>query len=162
MRSVTKTATLVAVVLLLGWGASAEAMPFHMRFVVVPRGYLDGPALFDPWWNPYTPYGPYPSAVIPIGTARRTADFRMEVTPKQARVYVDGDYAGAAGDFDGFLKRLPTSPGAHAVTLYLDGYRTVTKNVYVGPGATYKLRETMDKLTAGEASTPPPAPSHHE
>jgi hypothetical protein len=69
------------------------------------------------------------------------------------------NYAGTADDFDGVFKRLHTSPGGHAITLYLDGYRTVTRNVYVRPDSTFKMHDTMEKLGAGEVSTPPPLPA---
>ena len=41
----------------------------------------------------------------------------------------------------------------------LEGYRTVTQNIYLAPGSTFKMRDTMDKLAAGEVSTPPPLPA---
>ena len=81
------------------------------------------------------------------------------MTPKQAEVYVDGYYAGLADDFDGVFKHLHTTPGGHAITLYLEGYRTVTQNIYVPPDTTFKLRDTMERLAAGEASEQPPLPA---
>jgi hypothetical protein len=83
---------------------------------------------------------------------------KTEIRPKQAEVYVDGYYAGVADDFDGAFHRLHTSPGGHAVTLRLEGYRTVTQNVYVRPGSTFKLKETMERLAPGEVSQPVPLP----
>ena len=74
------------------------------------------------------------------------AHVRVEVTPKQAEVYVDGFYAGEAEDFDGVFKKLSTTPGGHEITLKLDGYRTVTDNIYVSPDHTVKLHDTMEKL----------------
>ena len=85
-----------------------------------------------------------------------TGEVKTEVTPKQAEVYVDGYYAGVADDFDGAFQRLRTSPGGHAVTLHLEGYRTVTKNLYVRPDSTLKLKEAMEKLGPGEVSEPVP------
>jgi len=82
---------------------------------------------------------------------------KTEITPKQTEVYVDGYYAGVADDFDGVFQRLYTSPGGHAVTLRLNGYRTITRNIYVRPDSTYKLRETMEKLAPGEVSEPVPS-----
>jgi hypothetical protein len=84
---------------------------------------------------------------------------KTKITPKQAEVYVDGYYAGVADDFDGTFQGLHTSPGGHAVTLRLDGYRTVTENIYVRPGSTTKLTETMEKLSPGEVSEPVPVPT---
>jgi hypothetical protein len=83
---------------------------------------------------------------------------RVMVTPRQAKVYVDGYYAGIVDDFDGVFQRLHAPAGAHEITLYLDGYRTVTQKIYLTPDETYKLHYTMEKNLAGEASEPPPAP----
>ena len=149
----TKIALLVPTVLLL-LAASAQAQPFRGRAVLVPRAYVYAP-FYDPFWR-YDPYYPYPYAAYPA--ARPYADVRTQVTPKQAQVYVDGFYAGVAGDFDGVFKRLPLTPGGHAVTLYLEGYRTVTQEVYVRPDSTFKLNETMERLSAGQTSEPPPLP----
>jgi PEGA domain len=80
-----------------------------------------------------------------------TATVRVEGVPKQVEVFVDGYFAGTGG-------KVRTTPGGHAITLYLPGYRTVTENIYVAPGSTYKMREAMDRLAAGEASALPPAP----
>jgi hypothetical protein len=152
MSGVTRKIALLVPVSLLLVGASASAQPFRGRAVLVPRAYVYAP-FYDPFWR-YDPY--YPYAGYPAG--RPYADVRTQVTPKQAQVYVDGFYAGVAGDFDGVFKRLHLTPGGHAITLYLDGYRTVTQDVYVRPDATFKLNDTMERLSAGQTSEPPPPP----
>jgi hypothetical protein len=88
-----------------------------------------------------------------------TGDLKTEVKPKQTEVYVDGYYAGIADDYDGAFQRLHTSPGGHAITLRLEGYRTVTQNIYVRPDSTSKLKATMEKLAPGEVSEPAPEPT---
>jgi hypothetical protein len=162
MRKETKYIPLLVVVLLLAWGVSAEAMSVHARFVVVPRGFVGGSYVFDPWWGPYGPWVPYPYAAIAVGAPRHSADVRVQVTPKQAGIYIDGYYAGPAAEFEGVLKRLHTTPGGHEITLYLDGYRTVTEDIYVRPDSTFDLHETMNKLAAGETSAAPPAAAHRQ
>jgi PEGA domain len=125
-----------------------------------------GGGFFDPFWGyPYGWYG-YPYGYgygygygYPYGAyGYSTSSVKTEIRPKQAEVYVDGYYAGVADDFDGAFHRLHTSPGGHAVTLRLEGYRTVTQNVYVRPGSTFKLKETMERLAPGEVSQPVPLP----
>ena len=81
------------------------------------------------------------------------------MVPKQTEVFVDGYYAGTADQFDGAFHHLHTTPGGHAITLYLDGYRTVTEHIYVRPDSTFQMHDTMDKLAAGEVSAPPPLPA---
>ena len=158
MTTIKRTTTLAVVALALACSVSAEARPrdrIALGVRIVPRAYVGVSPFFNPLWGPYYRY--YPYSAYPF-VVRPTADVRVEVVPKQAEVFVDGFYAGTAGDFDGVFKRLHTTPGGHAITLYLEGYRTVTENVYVRPDSTFKMRDTMDKLSAGETSTPPPLP----
>jgi hypothetical protein len=124
-----------------------------------------GGGFFDPFWGPYYPYGyGYPYGYVdPYGpydySPTSTGDLKTDVTPKQAEVYVDGYYAGVADNFDGAFQRLHASPGGHALTFHLEGYRTITQNVYVRPDSTVKVKKTMDKLAPGEVSEPVPQPA---
>jgi hypothetical protein len=118
------------------------------------------------WGAPYGAYGPYaPYAVGPYGYAHPydiSGSARIQVTPKEAVVYVDGYRAGRVDDFDGTFQRLNVPPGPHELTLFLPGYRTVTERVYIGEGSTLKLKQSLEKLAPGETSTPPPAPPKQE
>ena len=95
--------------------------------------YYDG---YDPTLR-YYGYSPYllqrrPTATRPRTTRalrlryRDSGSVRVIVEPEQARVYVDGYYAGIADDFDGIFQRLSIPPGRHEITVKLDGYRTHT------------------------------------
>jgi hypothetical protein len=157
MRNLPKRATL-ALVLLLAVSVSAQAQWRHGRVVVVPHGPIYAPFYYGSPWGPYFPYGGYPYADN-LYVGQPTADVSVQVTPKQAEVYVDGYFAGVAGDLGGVFKRLHATPGGHAITMHLEGYRTVTENVYLAPDSTFKLHEALEKLAPGEASAPVPAPS---
>jgi PEGA domain len=98
------------------------------------------------------------SAAYPDG-ARLSGKIRVLATPKRADVYVDGFFAGFVDDFDGALQGLPATPGDHAVTLFLEGYRTVTRHIVVTSHATLKVRLEMDKLEPDQTSEPPPPPA---
>jgi hypothetical protein len=158
---------LVLAALVLASSVLVQAQSRRGGVVVVPRGVIASPFYRDPFWRPYYSYGAYPFDPYPFGvysygyrlSGRRHADVRVEGVPKQTEVFVDGYYAGTAGDFDGVFKHLQTTPGGHAITLYLDGYRTVTQEIYARPDSTFKMRSTMDRLAAGETSTPPPSPA---
>jgi hypothetical protein len=156
MAGIMRKTTLVLVAFVLASSVSAEAQPRRGRVVMAPRGYIYAPFFHDTFWGPWGPY--YPYGAYPLG-GRSLADVRVQVVPKQTEVFVDGYYAGTAGDFDGVFKRLHTMPGGHAITLHLEGYRTVTQNIYVRPDSTFKIQDTMDKLGAGEVSAPPPLPA---
>jgi hypothetical protein len=155
MRTITRHLVILAAGLMFVGAASANAAP--RRSAVVPRvEVIRRPFFYDPFWGPWHPYAyayPYPYA-LDAG-----ASIRTEVLPKEAEVYVDGYYAGLAGDFDGVFKHLHVVPGGHAITLHLEGFRTVTENVYVRPDSTFKLTMTMERLAAGETSAPVPIKS---
>jgi hypothetical protein len=118
-------------------------------------GCVSGPIVYDD--DAFVGPGPYPySAAYPDG-ACLTGKVRVVATPKRADVYVDGFFAGFVEDFDGALQGLPATPGEHAVTLYLEGYRTITRHIVVPSHATVKLRLQMDRLSPDQTSAPPPA-----
>jgi len=109
------------------------------------------------------PIYPPPYYGYPVGAP--DSSVRLEVKPKQAEVFVDGYYAGIVDDFDGTFQRLRVTPGQHEIELYLDGYRTVRQKVYLPVNDSFKIKYTMERLTAGEQPearpqppNPPPAP----
>lgn len=92
------------------------------------------------------------------GPRYRDATVRLDVTPKNAQVYIDGYYVGTVDDFDGMFHHLQVQPGRHEIVLYLQGYRTIKQNLDLPPGRDYKVRQKMVKLGAGDATEPPPTP----
>jgi hypothetical protein len=157
MRRNTVVALLTGALLVAGatfWPSPASAQGRRGR-VVVSGGFVYRPFFYDSFWGPYPYYG---YGAYPIGV-RASGEVRVLAAPKQAEVYVDGFYAGVVDDFDGTFQRMHITPGGHAITLHLEGYRTVTQNIYVTPTDTFKLQLTMDKLQPGETSTPPPIPA---
>jgi hypothetical protein len=100
---------------------------------------------------PYPPYG-YP-AIHP------DASVRLDVTPRDAEVFVDGYYAGIVDDFDGVLQRLRVEPGQHEITIYRDGYRAIHERVYLTRDRTFKIKQSLEKLPAGEAGEARPTPA---
>lgn len=168
MRPRRFCAFLVPLLLLIAsvaWPRAAEA---QRRARVIVRGGVYGPVFYDPWYSwgwGYPWYGyqwgyPYP---YPYGYGygrydQLTASIRLEVTPQNTEVYVDGYRAGVVDDYDGFFQRLRLRPGEHDLTLYLDGYRTVHQHLYLNSGADQKVRYTMVPLAAGEQPEPRPQP----
>ena len=132
--------------------------PVVRTYVYVAPHYY--PRYYDAWYQwgyPYPPFGPryglygeYPASV------------RLQVTPREADVFVDGYHAGTVDDFDGLFQRLRLRPGGHEITVFLEGYETVREAIYLEPGAERKLQFAMNRLAAGERSQPPPAPAADE
>jgi hypothetical protein len=137
-------------------------------------GYYPG---YGGYWWPYAYYGwygggggyygggfgypGYGGAAYSSYAPNEGGSIRVLVDPAEARVYVDGYYAGVVDDFDGLFQRLHVSPGRHEIALKLEGYESHRMRVYVGPDATIKLHynlkhgsgESFEDLTGG---APPP------
>jgi hypothetical protein len=104
----------------------------------------------------YPPAYPPPSGGYTY--AGPESHLRLMITPREAMVYVDGYLAGTVDDFDGTFQRLHVAPGEHELVIYLQGYRTIRQHLYLGPNATRKITEKMEKLAAGEEAERPPPP----
>ena len=153
MSATQRVVTLTVGLMLVG-AMAVSAQPRRGAVVVVPRVHVYRPFSYDPFWGPWYPHGyAYPY------NGRPQANIRTEVTPKDTEVYVDGYYADHADDFDGVFKRLHVGPGGHSITFHLEGFRTVTQDVYVRPDSTFKMNTAMERLAAGETSAPVPAPN---
>ena len=120
-------------------------------------GFFIRGGFFDPFWGGFYPYGLFPFAYYPYaGYAyglTLNSDLKVNVTPKDAQVFVDGYYAGESNE------RVPLASGGHVITIYRDGYRTVTRSIYAGPGSTVKFSDRLEPLRPGEVSAPPTAPA---
>jgi hypothetical protein len=143
---------------------TARPAPGQDETIVTVRGkpvFIAG-YFYDPFFGPYPwwPHDAYPHR-YPLRFDAR-AELRIISTPKLAAVYIDGFYGGRVDDFDGIFQAVPLSPGGHDVTLYLEGFHTIRRSVYLEPGSKVTLRETMELLgPAGISELPglsPPVP----
>lgn len=137
------------------------------RVVVTPRPVVVSPfysGFYRPYYSPFfwDMYGwGYPGIPSPGFYNRGYADdssARIQVTPRQAEVYVDGYRAGIVDDFDGFAQRLRVSPGEHVIELYLEGHKSISEAILFAPGESYRIRHTMEPLAPGEAEPARPTP----
>jgi hypothetical protein len=67
-------------------------------------------------------------------------NLRIKVKPRDAKVLVDGTFAGTVDDFDGNFQKLRLDEGAHKVELQADGYEPLRFDVLIvdGQTVTYK------------------------
>jgi len=113
-------------------------------------GFYGYPYFQYPGYGGYPAYGGYWDA---------SADLRVQVTPRTAEVYVDGYLVGNVDDFDGTFQRVHMPLGEHDVSVYLAGYRTISQRMLFRPWTSYKIKETMQALPAGQTEPRPvPAP----
>jgi hypothetical protein len=132
-----------------------------------PRSYYYGRYYYSPFyysgWYQRGPYGyPYPPYGYRYRVDELTTSVRLQVSPREAEVFVDGYFAGEVDDFDGIFQRLRLTPGAHEIVIYREGYRTIRESLYFSPGADRKIERTMVPLGPGETSEPPPDPAEVE
>jgi hypothetical protein len=128
-----------------GWGpAWGIGLGYGYGWGWYPYGYGYGG-----WGYPYGGYGYY---------GGRYSDARIEVEPKQAKVYVDGYYAGVVDDFDGWAQRLDVPPGQHEIEIYLPGYKTMSEQLFFQPGHTVKIKGQLEKQAPGTPPDPEPQP----
>ena len=105
--------------------------------VVIAPYYYGG--WYGPGWgydDPFWGYGwgaPYYGYAAPAAV---TGGLRLEVTPKDAQVYVDGSYAGVVDDFDGHFQHLNLTPGGHRIEIRDEGFKALAFNAYVQPDHT--------------------------
>ena len=132
--------------------------PYYRPFY---RPYFYGSLFYNPFyfypspfWYPAAYYG-YPGPYYYGGAG----SLRLQVTPPQTEVFIDGYYAGNVDDFDGFFQRLNIEPGEHDLELYLPGHRIVQQKVYLQPGRTFRVRYLMEPLRPGEPEPLRPANS---
>lgn len=89
---------------------------------------------------------------------------RLQVTPRDTEVYLDGYLVGVVDDFDGAFQRMKLPAGEHEIVLYREGSRTATRKLYLTPGGDFRIKHAMEPLAAGEpndarpVAPPPPVP----
>ena len=132
------------------------AHPVYYYRPVYYRPFYYRPFYYDPFfWGTYQ-YGPYPP--YPPYRYGPAAEIRLQVTPRDAEVYVDGYLAGTVDDFDGVFQRLRAPIGEHEIAIYRDGYRTVRQKMLLRPFESYRIRETLQPLGAGDPPEARPVP----
>lgn len=137
------------------WPADAEAQRRgrrHVRAAVVIGAHY-GP-YYPYFWQRY-PYG-YPYR---FGRFDYRASLRIQNTPHEAEVFVDGYFVGRVDDFDGWAQRLHVEPGEHEIAIYLEGFRTRRTQMLLRPGESYRLNLGLEPLAPGEAQEPRPSPT---
>lgn len=88
---------------------------------------------------PYSGYAP----AFPFDDFDDAGSLRLQVTPKEAQVYVDGYYAGLVDDFDGHFQHLALSPQLHHVEIRAPGYQPLTFDVTIQANHKTNYRGTL-------------------
>jgi hypothetical protein len=136
---------------------------YSPRYGYVPR-YRQRPYVFRPRFSigfgifagypvPYSYSYPYPIPVYGYRAPRAPVivgpgspyygAVALEINPADAEVYVDGSYAGYAGEFDGTQQPLTLAAGTHRIEVQAPGYAPLIIDVQVQPGQVIPYRGDM-------------------
>jgi hypothetical protein len=117
---------------------------YPRRSYVVPYGYR--PYGYRPGWNMSLYFGrPYVGGYYTdrsygyysLAPGFAYGSLRIVDAPHDARVYVDGYYAGVVDEYDGVFQHLNLEPGAHHIEIEFDpGAEPIAFDVRIEPGQT--------------------------
>ena len=122
-------------------------------------GFYGGPSWGYRWgwygWPAY--YGYYGYYRGPNGyIAANWASVKTDVSPDEARVYLDGKYIGIADDFDGWPDKLYLRPGHYRLEFRLSGYEPKVVEVDARRGTELKIDDKLRKAPPGTRSEADP------
>ena len=118
-------------------------------------GYIWDPFWFGPGYDPYfDPFyggggyaygggGGYASDDDDDESYGAAGALRIKVKPREARVMVDGTFAGVVDDFDGNFQKLRLEEGAHKIVLQADGFEPLAFDVLIVEGQTVTYKGAM-------------------
>jgi len=69
----------------------------------------------------------------------------LDISPGQTQVYVNGEKLGIVDNFDGWPQYLWLPKGTYDVVFYLEGYKTLARQVTVYPGVVIDMDDRMEQ-----------------
>ncbi len=96
-------------------------------------------------------YDPDGNLYRSVGDVEDLGALDLGVKPKNTEVYLNGNYIGVTGKFDGFPDYLWLKEGTYELTFYNEGYMTVVQEFVVEAGGLSKVKL---RLVPGQ-SVPP-------
>ena len=91
----------------------------------------------------------YPGATVGYAPPSRNARYggvRLQVSPRDAAVYVDRYYVGIVENFDGLFERVSLEPGPHYIEILAPGFETRAFDVNVHPNQRIEYRADLERL----------------
>jgi hypothetical protein len=127
---------------------------YYRPYVFRPR-FSIGFGIYAGYPVPYTYSYPYPIPVYGYGAPRSEVlitpgttaygGVALEITPYDADVFVDGQYAGKVQDFDGTTQPLTLAAGTHRIEIQAPGYQPMTVDVGIQPGQVVPYRGDLQQ-----------------
>jgi hypothetical protein len=122
---------------------------------VAPSPFFYGSFYYPFYWGPrFYPYRPFAeTGGLRPGVARALGigALKLNVKPRKAEVFVDGELVGQVRNFDGYPSFLWLEEGKHRITIYKGGFKTFEEEIEFTPGI---VRSLKLRLLAGESDRP--------
>lgn len=96
------------------------------------------------WYGPG--YAGYYGHYNVYGPSSQWGVIDTDLSPEEARVYLDGRYIGTADDFDGYPDYLYLRPGHYRIEFRLEGYETLVRDVNARPGMFVDYKDKLHKI----------------
>jgi hypothetical protein len=80
-----------------------------------------------------------------------TATVKIEVNPNRAAVFVDGQFVGHVGEFEGAGRGMLVAPGAHRIRVALPGYQTFETEINALANQKVEVKTELVKSDAAVA-----------
>jgi hypothetical protein len=123
-----------------------------------PYGYYGGWGFWpgiswgygDPYYGGYGGYGypyehGYPGAAGRYYDSYQRGALDLDVAPGRTHVFVDGEDLGPVDRYDGWPGYLWLPKGTYDVAFYLDGYKTIARQLTVYPGTVIDVDDRMEQ-----------------
>jgi len=81
------------------------------------------------------------------------AQVKLKITPERAAVFVDGQFAGTANQFQGVGRAMLIAPGKHHIKIGLVGYQPFETDVTLAPNQKFTIK--TDLLEGGAMQADP-------
>ncbi len=110
-------------------------------------GYRYGYGGYGGYGYGYRPYyGPAGGLDRNVARQAGLGALDLNVRPKKrVEVYVDGEYAGVVGNFDGYPAYLWLKEGTYQLAFYRNGFHTVEREYTIRPGAVIDVSLRLER-----------------
>ncbi len=81
----------------------------------------------------------------------------LDIKPRQAEVYLDGQFIGTVDQYDGYPTYLWLEEGTYEVALYLPGHETIFRQYTIYPGVIIDVDDRMREGSAIRPDAPEPS-----
>ncbi len=137
-------------------GTNVYVTPPSYNYYYYPRRYYPyGYGAFGLGYFYYDPYTWYPGAYSgyygggypdPFFDSFDVGQLRIDVSPRDADVYVDGYFAGRVDDYDGVFQSLKLAAGPHHIQIVAQGFAPLDFDVRIEPDRKITYRGALPRV----------------